>query len=305
MKLDKFKGRVLWTFFLCVVLSSTVEAADKSSPDLNLKLSLDAVEGAVTYQAEATAENFLRTFSSKSPQLEVNLPIGKYTLKIRVADARGIFGPWSEPQEFNVEAPPVDLKLAENKYPATFKAEGLKFWVELQWDALAGASGYKLQLKNKVGKIVGEQVLPEAKARFKIRPGIFHFNVIALYARNQIAAPPSDYEPQITLQGKMLESPVVEKTGPRTFKWKSSEGAGLVTKIQYCAFWSDSCQSLPEAFYKDSIYKFEPSQGPGLYKIAFATHMEGFVDSEAEVSEILVKPDFKDLPPDPVHEKEL
>ena len=273
-------------------------SAFANTPLLTLKLELDPIAEATAYELEATSGAFQKTFTSNTEHMEIKVPVGEYMIRIRSKDRRGIFGDWSEPEKIQAEPSSVDLQKSEQLFRPHIEAEGLRYWVELEWIPVAGASGYRFLLKSKASgkeEIVAQQTVKNPKIKFKTKPGRLTYNVQALYSEGQVASPLASYEPKLDLLGKKLNAPRLLSQKELHIQWQTDDHAGLLVESVYCEFLSTTCTPIGRQIYQ-SGFDFAPTKGPGIYKLALVSHIEGYVDSDPVHTEFIVKPKEEDLP---------
>lgn len=141
-----------------VATSTPTETAHKAPPaQRQLELELEEVEGATAYEIElrSVVTGKLSTFKMKKPVWKAKVKPGKYKMRLRSYDERGVAGDWSEPEEFLVAFPPPMLLLPkQNASILTGQTETSQ--IEFSWQAVPGAEKYRIDIYEVAGNLTPE-----------------------------------------------------------------------------------------------------------------------------------------------------
>ena len=131
---------------LCLLQNET--SAAKSAPPVSRVISfeLDPIEDAVAYEVEISKPDGKKvgTYYLKKAAWSGRLPPGKYRLRSRSTDSRGVHGDWSDYEAFEVFAlaPRILAPLADQ--PAQREEDGR---IQFAWEEGAGAVRYLIEIK--------------------------------------------------------------------------------------------------------------------------------------------------------------
>jgi hypothetical protein len=129
-----------------VLLPAPVLPGEMTVRRLPIRIELPKVDGAAAYRAEIAADTsfsaYLHDSVATAPAVRgVDLPDGRYALRVRAVDARGIEGR-DAVASLVIDARPEPPVLIEPA-PQSFVADPQP---RLQWTASAGAAGYRVQV---------------------------------------------------------------------------------------------------------------------------------------------------------------
>lgn len=145
--------------FLLLLLSSNISsvfAEEILAYERTTHLEWDPVEDAERYEFEFVGDKTTKKIVSET-SLDIALKPGKYKVRSRSIDNRGVPSPWSEPKEFEVKLETVNLSLPKNEEKIRSN-ENEKDKVLLSWKTVPGASKYKLIIFNSNKEIFAEEI---------------------------------------------------------------------------------------------------------------------------------------------------
>ncbi len=135
-------------------------AENKPSDMREAFLSWEEVPGAISYEVQVSKEsdfsNVIFSKKMKVTEVKFKLAMGIYYMQIRAVDARGVPGPWSEPDAFAVNSRiPKPLSPAPSeKIEITEKNKSVNF----SWEAGAPGTAYMIEIKDEQGVLVQRRV---------------------------------------------------------------------------------------------------------------------------------------------------
>lgn len=165
----KHLGLISFIVFFCGV--TTAQAQTPYRRLVNFEW--EAIENAKSYDIELQqvkedgdlGKNF--SFKTTEPNWNGRLTPGKYIMKLRSRDYRGVPGDWSDPSDFNVGLDNAVLKypVASSKVIAEDKKEtSLNF----AWAPVGGAETYHFELESEDGKTRVSQDLKETSLKLSV-----------------------------------------------------------------------------------------------------------------------------------------
>ena len=186
----------------------------------------EAIEGAKHYEVELQQikdEDKGKTFNFKVKVADWNgrLTPGKYIMRLRSFDYRGVPGDWSPPSDFNVGLDPVKIEspVADAKIKSN---DAEQVAMDFKWAAVGGAESYHFILTSEDGKTTVDEWVKEPKFNTKVP-------VAQNYTWKVSAKSPEGIESEATsvaqfsLLGKPLEKPEIikpENEFVRQLTWK-------------------------------------------------------------------------------------
>ncbi len=221
-----------WTlaFF---ALGTPAASAKPVLPMRTLEFSWAAVDRAKAYElkfepagkGEDGAEPIL--INSAGSSWKGQLAAGKYRLRVRTIDRRGVPGAWGEPQAVALPLPPVEAVSPADK--AVVKSEESdKAKVKLAWNDLGDGVSYRVEVRDKKGKVVFHDDLDETEVTPELPVSkAFVWTVTAQLADGSSGerwASPRSF----ALQGGPLEAPEITtpyEAGTPLVKWSKPKNA--------------------------------------------------------------------------------
>lgn len=187
----------------------------------------EAIENAKSYEIElkqvkSSKEEEAKTFTFKVTEAAWNgrLTPGKYMMKLRSRDYRGVPGDWSEPSEFNVGLETAVLKFPGARVKMATKETDTTS-LEFKWAPVGGADQYHFVLTSDDGKTQITETLKEPSFKVKV-PVASHYTWKVSSSNNEGITSDATAVGQFTLLGKPIENPRIEKPESdfvRELKW--------------------------------------------------------------------------------------
>ncbi|MBV2168105.1 MAG: hypothetical protein KUL82_05290 [Bdellovibrio sp.] len=235
----------------------------------------EAIEGAKSYEIELTQvkEKDPKTFTFKVQEAAWNgrLTPGKYLMKLRSRDYRGVPGEWSPESDFNVGLDTAALKFPASRSRITTK-ETDKTKLEFQWAPVPGADQYHFSLTSEDGKTQISEVLSEPSFKTSVPVAMSYTWKVSASNKEGIQSEATAVS-QFSVLGKALENPKIDKPESefvREIKWTRPDYA---TKYDVYIFKGNPTTKKWEKFKvienteEDSL-AFDQSWPGGKYQIA-------------------------------------
>ena len=218
------------------------------------ELEWGGAEDVASYEIEVTALSVANSkpllFKTKVPAWKGRLRYGKYSLRIRIYDARGVPSLWGEPSEFWVRVLPPVKKLPQASAVIASKSSETET-VKFSWNPVEGAQNYQFELfdpSNKEKPLISQVVPPSNTPELTLPLNIarsYTWKVSSIMEQTEPGEPDKE-ERSLTVRGERIERPRV--SDPET---------DFVRELS----WSNPDKS--EAF----TYSLERSNGKGKWKI--------------------------------------
>ncbi len=146
-------------FLLLIPLAAWSESYKRS-----VAFEWEPIAGAQSYELQIIkltkdAEEKAFTFISQKPEFNGKLIPGRYNMKLRSRDRRGIAGTWAAPSPFDVPLEKVRITAPKEKAKILAKNE-TEEEITFSWKEVGGADGYLFELTGDSGKI---QIKEEVK----------------------------------------------------------------------------------------------------------------------------------------------
>lgn len=217
--------KFLFLFFL-LSFSFNLLAQDSRWIDLEWEQVTDAREYEIELFQEEEGKVLPRgKYKTDSPQWSHAVPPGKYFLRLRSMDKRGVPGEWSAniPLKVRMQNPLLLRPASSDKV-----SDGL---VNFEWGPIAGAGNYQLVVRNEEKKVIHNATSPELKSAVYLEKlGNVSWTVLALEKDEDPRSP--DEIPEASFKsfarvGGQLEAPKVAVTiGDKvTFSWDKVRSA--------------------------------------------------------------------------------
>ena len=184
----------------------------------------ETIDNAKSYELEIFQSNKKdsKKFSFKVNDTAWNgrLSAGKYQLKLRALDRRGVPGEWGAPIDFDVNLENVTLKFPEANANINSKDEKYEE-VNLEWNPVGGAESYLVELHGEDGQL--DKTDTTDKTNYKIKLPVASRFTWKVSAKNS-AGMSSDTVSvgQFSLLAARIEKPKIEKPESdfvRELKW--------------------------------------------------------------------------------------
>lgn len=270
---------------LFVFLVNVAWALDQNT-ERWLDLEWDPVEGAIAYEVELLEIKEGRyynigTFKTDVSRWTKNVRPGKYAIKMRSLDSRGVGGEWSE------EIPvPVKLPFPQKSYPKPgeiFEVEdGKGKEIFFQWEATAGASFYKLNIFDENERKFYSTVTADLQTSLNLEKLIrYEWEVLPLFTKDEQISEKVHTQPFTLIGGELktpdLESKVLDKEV--LIVWQKVENAKTyeLELVQEIEGKQESLEkktlTLPQYKLNKEILK------PGLFTVYVKATSKGYKDS--------------------------
>lgn len=247
----------------------------------------EAIEGAKHYEVELKQvkdDGKGKTFNFKVKVADWNgrLTPGKYIMRLRSFDYRGVPGEWSDPSDFHVgldtakiESPANDTKIK------TDDADSVP--MDFKWGAVGGAESYHFVLTSEDGKTVVDEWVKEPKFKTKVP-------VAQTYTWKVTAKSPEGIESEATavanfsLLGKALEKPEINKPENEFVRQLSWKRPANVKSFDVFVMKQNETTKKWEKFkvfenYTDDTLAFDDSWPGGKYQLAIKSKSDMRPDS--------------------------
>lgn len=259
-----------------------------------VSLEVDTLLGATSYelQVQNLKTKYDRSIKSESPTFEIQLPIGKFQVRSRAQDQRGVFGPWSAFEEVLV-LPSPKFESSE-KIQTTASSENLSSKVDLKWKAVDGISKYQVQIQNKEGtEDVKKIETKDSKIQVDLPAGIYSYQVKAITddGLESVTESLPGARPLIVIEGGQLPNLEVKKFDPirREIAWKQKPGERIRAQVEYRPHLNDEFKTVDLFEDLKSPWK-PPFARNGVYRIQFWSEAPGWKSSARVTQEFVLKP---------------
>ncbi|WP_413558041.1 hypothetical protein [Bdellovibrio sp. HCB209] len=219
--------KYLATFLLPLILLSGVAAGAEPYRRL-VNFEWEQIDGAKSYEIElkqmkkdeGAAKPKTFNFKVKESVWNGRLTPGKYMMKLRSRDYRGVPGEWSEPSEFNVGLDNVNMKSPAPKTKLA-STDDEKTDVEFKWDPVGGADTYTFELNSEDGKVKINETLKEPRFKTSI-PVAANYSWKVTAQNDEGISSDATSVAEFTVMGKAIEAPSISKPESefvRDIKW--------------------------------------------------------------------------------------
>lgn len=161
---------LLFTLFCPVAFAAPAESTYRRL----VNFEWDAIENAKSYEIELTQSTDSKddkpkifTFKTKEPAWNGRLTPGKYLMKLRSRDYRGVPGEWSPDSDFNVGLENVVLKSPASRSKFVSK-DNATTNLNFEWAAVGGAEKYFFELTSEDGKTTITKELSETSLKLDV-----------------------------------------------------------------------------------------------------------------------------------------
>lgn len=137
---------------------SQPSAAQKRDAELEWEAVPDVSRYEIEVRALSVANSKPLLFKTKSPAWKGRLRHGKYSLRIRVYDERGVPSLWGEPSEFWVRLLPPEKTTPKTSQSIASKSEETES-ILFSWAAVPGATAYRLEIFADKSSLANEKPL--------------------------------------------------------------------------------------------------------------------------------------------------
>lgn len=236
----------------------------------------EAIENAQSYEVEISQikddnKGKVFTFKVKDAAWNGRLSAGKYLMKLRSRDQRGVPGDWSAPSEFNVGLETVTLKYPASEAQISTK-EKEELPIKFQWSVVGGADSYQFDLTSEDGKTKIQKTVDDPQIEIKLPVAMKYTWKVTAISDEGFQSDATSLA-QFTVLGAALEPPKVEKPENefvRDIKWSHPE-ADPVFDVAIAKFndankkW-ETIKSVENT--KETQMAFDQSYSGGKYQIS-------------------------------------
>lgn len=188
----------------------------------------EAIDGAKSYEIELRqnkeespdGKSKIFTFKVKEAAWNGRLTPGKYLMRLRSRDYRGVPGDWSPESDFNVGLDTAVLKSPASKARFDTK-EADKVKMTFEWAPVGGADEYQFVLTSEDGKTEVAQTLQETNLKLELPVAKNYTWKVSASNKEGIKSDATAVS-EFTLLGKALEAPKISKPESefvREIKW--------------------------------------------------------------------------------------
>ncbi|MGZ3775334.1 MAG: fibronectin type III domain-containing protein [Pseudobdellovibrionaceae bacterium] len=283
--------QITWAFFILIFTFWT--GAVWATPYRRLvNFEWEAIEGAKTYEIELKqvkenkneeAKTF--TFKVNEPAWNGHLTPGKYLMKLRSRDYRGVPGEWSPDSDFNVGLENVNLKSPQSAAKISTQ-ENKTSKIDFQWSPVGGADEYHFTLTSEDGKTQVDQALKDTHFKTEIPVAMNYTWKVSALNKEKITSDATSVS-SFTLLGATVQNPKLEKPDSdfvREVKWSHPDNASTFD-VQVWKF--NTAQKKWDKFkvlenVQDNSLHFDESWPGGKYQIAVKAKADKRPDSKTE-----------------------
>lgn len=193
----------------------------------------EPIEGAKTYEIELRQVKDDKNVEAKTFSFKVKeavwsgqLAPGKYMMKLRSTDYRGVPGEWSPESEFDVALENVNLKFPEPGAKISSKEDKVHS-LDFQWAPVGGADTYTFSLTSEDGKIQISETLTDTHFKTEVPVAMSYSWKVSASNKENINSEATSVG-NFTLLGAPLENPKIEKPESdfvREVKWTRPDNA--------------------------------------------------------------------------------
>lgn len=193
----------------------------------------EAIEGAKTYEIELRQVKDDKNVEAKTFSFKVKEAIwsgqlapGKYMMKLRSTDYRGVPGEWSPESEFDVALENVTLKFPEPGAKISSK-EDKAHSLDFQWAPVGGADSYTFSLTSEDGKIQINETLADTHFKIEVPVAMNYSWKVSASNKENINSEATSVA-NFALLGAPLGNPKIEKPESdfvREVKWTRPDNA--------------------------------------------------------------------------------
>jgi hypothetical protein len=214
--------------FLIFTLLFISEAAFSETYRRLVNFEWETIENAKLYELEIRQINKkdAKTFNFKIKEAAWNgrLPAGKYKMKLRALDSRGVPGEWGDPIDFDVNLENVSLKAPLPNANIVSKEEKNEE-ITLEWNPVGGADSYVVEVHAEDGKL--DKSDETEKTSYTVKLPVATRFTWKVSAKNKAGmASDAISVSQFSLLGSKLEKPKIDKPESdfvREMKWNKPD----------------------------------------------------------------------------------
>lgn len=280
---------------LLFLLTSAAETSFSAPYRRLVNFEWEPVENANSYEIElqqVKAKGDGKTFSFKVTEASWNgrLSPGKYIMKLRSRDYRGVPGEWSEPSDFNVGLEAAALKSPPQRANISSNDEE-KTELTFQWAPVGAADLYHFELTSEDGKTKITEDTKETSIKLKVPVATSYTWKVS---SENLEGTQSDASSvgQFSLLGKRIEPAKIQKPETefvRDIKWTRPDHSSKydVYVLRYIPETKKWEKFKVFENYQDDTLAFDPAWPGGKYQVAIRAK------SDMRPASPLIKETFK------------
>ncbi|HPI39731.1 MAG TPA: hypothetical protein PLJ21_02945, partial [Pseudobdellovibrionaceae bacterium] len=239
MKNPRVFLKIFIFIFIFILGNSFLEASEKNK-ETSVELVWEEIPEASLYELEVfnLSKKLLKTVRQNQPTFVLELPLGQYLARMRVADERKVFGVWSEMSEFLVSLQTPKF-LNEKPIQVLPDPKTLQAVVSVRWEKSPLATGYRVEIFDEAGKLAMSKQVRSSSVRLNLAPGVYHYQVIALTEGGEESAPQKEKQ-TIAVDRPQLDSPIFEESSTieanSNLRWKVHPKSVSKGTLEYLPF---------------------------------------------------------------------
>lgn len=284
---------------------------ENSNQKVPVELEWEEIPGAKHYELEFQdlTGKVLNTFKSSSNVFKFRFKVGKYIVRSRVADGRGVFGDWSATTEFAIQPKSVPVSKSTVATSGVIDPKTLTSEVTLTWGECPGATEFRVRAINEKKEVVIDEVVKDFSYKAALPAGVYDVEITAI-GNGGIASEPVMLPKKVTIQTVRLPKPEIifeEIPDPKNAEVKiqrlPQQGDAPLLRLrpnslsatagvlEYSYFFSDEWVKVADINTKESKeIVLEQARKPGKYRITLWAEAKGLNKSEAIQHDFVVKP---------------
>lgn len=206
----------------------------------SISLEWEEVPDSTGYQIEVRKirENGERgkpmVFPTKKSIWEGKIFSGKYEMRLRSLDDRGVPGDWSDPSEFWVKIPAAEPVLPKDGSQLN-GASADESEVKFEWRPVSGAAGYRLEVLDSSGQVVQSKDTTTTKETVNLKVAqTYQWRVISLMKEGNEPGELPEKNARFLHIGTKLEKPKIDKPTTKfvtEVNWSAPEHASKYSYI--------------------------------------------------------------------------
>lgn len=288
----------LLLIFLFPIFLSAQEVSNLSA----LEIAWEPSEEADSYELEVKLKGSKKKpqiFKTKETKFQKELPLGKYSLRIRSLSEEGYAGQWSKP--LNVDVLPLEMELIEPKNKVKIPAKSAKKQrVRFSWQPKEFARQYVMKIWSKEDRKVSKIRTDRPNTALDLDPLKTYFWQVYVRNKKGVNYESGNKPNRFSIIGKQLDMPIIEKvsgTNPVSMNWKVVLNAHTYDLSLYRRdLLGEDWQLIHQEKAMNGLqWKSEKKLSPGEYRLELRAHAPKYVSSEPRKKTFLIKPTLKEL----------
>jgi len=242
---------LMFVAILLVPAKSTFASSAEKLAKREIELNWEDVEGAKSYELEIKslrAGGATKNFNVEKATWEGDMVPGRYQMRVRAKDRRGVATPWSESSEFMVMLPEPELIAPKADEEVKASASGESEEIAFSWKPVLGATSYTVHVQSADGQIKKDDKTKDLKSEIKLpvaqafrwwvessREGLTSEDLKG--GENEAGSEPAASAQKFTLLGHELPTPKIDDLDNdfvRRISWQKSDKAAQYSwELQY------------------------------------------------------------------------